>query len=53
MVEVTDLDSPDTEDIEDETILERLYGLTEMFPESIRDITYNLKSLTTAGTHLV
>lgn len=49
MVEVTDIDATETDDIEDETILERLYGLTEMFPESVRDLTWNLKSLTTAG----
>jgi len=47
MVEI--IDSPDTDDIEDETLVERLYGLTEMFPESVRSLTWNLKSLTTSG----
>jgi len=50
MVEVTDLDSNEPEDaIEDETLMERIYGLTEMFPESLRSVTWSLKNLTTAG----
>lgn len=33
----------------DETLGERLWGLTEMFPESVRDITYNVTVTTTQG----
>ena len=33
------------DDFEDETLAERLYGLTEMFPESVRDTTGKLWEL--------
>lgn len=32
-----DDDDEDDDDIEDETIMERLVGLTEMFPDSVRN----------------
>ncbi|XP_058805275.1 mitochondrial import receptor subunit TOM22 homolog [Phymastichus coffea] len=35
------LPDDDEEDDEDETIIERLVGLTEMFPQPVRNMTYN------------
>lgn len=42
---------PDEEDDEDfdETLAERLYGLTEMFPEGLRNMSGTLVTLTYAG----
>lgn len=37
---ITELDDDD-EDFEDETVLERLYGLTEMFPQRVRNCAYS------------
>ena len=33
----------------DESLYERLWGLTEMFPEPLRDLVSNVTSLTTAS----
>ncbi|CAH1795355.1 unnamed protein product [Owenia fusiformis] len=40
----------DDEDIEDETLIERLIGLTEMFPESLRNTSSSLVDLSWNGT---
>ncbi|KAF7989066.1 hypothetical protein HCN44_007376 [Aphidius gifuensis] len=39
----------DEEDEEDETIAERLLGLTEMFPEDVRRVVWNLGTGLTSG----
>ncbi|KAK9503797.1 hypothetical protein O3M35_010279 [Rhynocoris fuscipes] len=39
----------DDDDIEDETLAERLWGLTEMFPEKVRDATFTLYCGTKTG----
>ncbi|KAG5680774.1 hypothetical protein PVAND_010261 [Polypedilum vanderplanki] len=39
----------DYEDEPDETFIERIIGLTEMFPEPIRDLTENIFTLTEKG----
>ena len=41
---ITEIDD-DEEEIEDETLCERLYGLTEMFPESLRNCAYSTMTL--------
>jgi len=57
MVEITeasiaDLDnletvsSSDLDDIDDETLSERLWGLTEMFPDSLRNVTWKTNKMT-------
>jgi hypothetical protein len=33
----------------DETLSERLWGLTEMFPEGVRNVTYSVFSSATTG----
>lgn len=38
------LPDDDEEDEEDETLAERLVGLTEMFPKEVRDFGYNMTS---------
>nr|XP_027204356.1 mitochondrial import receptor subunit TOM22 homolog [Dermatophagoides pteronyssinus] len=37
-------DDDDDEEFEDETIVERLIGLTEMFPEPVRDFTWKFST---------
>uniref|UniRef100_A0A170ZHW8 Mitochondrial import receptor subunit TOM22 homolog n=1 Tax=Triatoma infestans TaxID=30076 RepID=A0A170ZHW8_TRIIF len=37
------------DDIEDETLAERLWGLTEMFPEKVRDATFTFYCGTKTG----
>ncbi|KER29010.1 hypothetical protein T265_04301 [Opisthorchis viverrini] len=39
------------EEFEDETIIERLVGLTEMFPKPLRDGVYSLSCLAVSGIH--
>ncbi|CAG9864199.1 unnamed protein product [Phyllotreta striolata] len=39
----------DVEDEPDETLSERLWGLTEMFPESLRNLSWSAASCTKAG----
>ena len=34
----------------DETLVERLIGLSEMFPERVRNFTYNFASFSVSGT---
>ncbi|GLH05858.1 hypothetical protein R5R35_010893 [Gryllus longicercus] len=41
-------DSLDDDEL-DETLAERLWGLSEMFPESVRNVTYNVASGTWHG----
>ncbi|KAK9753423.1 Mitochondrial import receptor subunit Tom22 [Popillia japonica] len=43
----------DLDDEPDETLSERLWGLTEMFPESVRNTTALLADGTTAGVKLM
>lgn len=43
-----ELEDDDDEDL-DETLAERLWGLTEMFPESVRNATYSLSTGTVSG----
>lgn len=38
-----------TDDIEDETLSERLWGLTEMFPESLRNGTWSAAQMSVSG----
>ncbi|XP_022095460.1 mitochondrial import receptor subunit TOM22 homolog [Acanthaster planci] len=42
----------DDDDFEDETLAERLYGLTEMFPESVRNGASALTSASLKGVKL-
>ncbi|XP_073985505.1 translocase of outer mitochondrial membrane 22 homolog mge isoform X1 [Rhodnius prolixus] len=37
------------DDVEDETLAERLWGLTEMFPEKVRDATFTVYCGTKTG----
>lgn len=41
--------SLDESDFEDETIIERIIGLGEMFPDSMRNITFSLVNMTYTG----
>lgn len=43
-----DLEDDDDEDL-DETLAERLWGLTEMFPESVRNASYSLSTGAVSG----
>ncbi|XP_002161843.1 mitochondrial import receptor subunit TOM22 homolog [Hydra vulgaris] len=43
------IENTSDEDIEDETICERLWGLTEMFPETVRNGTHKLTQLSLKG----
>ncbi|KAK9876992.1 hypothetical protein WA026_016020 [Henosepilachna vigintioctopunctata] len=40
---------PDYDDEPDETLAERLWGLTEMFPEPVRNASYTASEYTLAG----
>jgi len=58
MVEVTDIDPSEVDDgleteddIEDETFVERICALSEMFPTSLRNVTYGATSMTTQLVH--
>ncbi|CAF1547374.1 unnamed protein product [Didymodactylos carnosus] len=42
VIRTSTVDTEDLEDVEDETIVERLYGLTEMFPEWLRNFSGHL-----------
>src|SRR5699024_7867050 len=37
------------DDFEDETLAERLWGLTEMFPESLRSATWTISTSSVSG----
>ena len=42
-------DEEEDDDIEDETLVERLIGLTEMFPEPVRNGAYNMTTASISG----
>ncbi|XP_072167745.1 uncharacterized protein [Diadema setosum] len=50
-ITVSDPADDDDEDFEDETLVERLWGLTEMFPSRLRSATGTTVSLSFTGLH--